>query len=106
MNVPRRLTMLAAACLIAPALAQADPTRVVFVTHGQAADQYWSVVKRGVDTDFVIRTLTGSTVTLFNEATKLAGAAGTKGEFDAGKADELLGKIDEIARVFAETKAA
>ena len=44
--------------------------------------------------------------TLFNEATKLAGAAGTKGEFDAGRADELLGKIDEIARVFAETKAA
>jgi simple sugar transport system substrate-binding protein len=30
-------------------LAQADPTRVVFVTHGQAADQFWSVVKRGMD---------------------------------------------------------
>src|SRR3954470_18077711 len=44
--------------------------------------------------------------TLFNEATKLAGASGTKGELDAGKADELLGKIDEIARIFAETKAA
>ncbi len=29
--------------------ASADATRVVFVTHGQAADQYWSVVKRGVD---------------------------------------------------------
>jgi simple sugar transport system substrate-binding protein len=29
--------------------AWADPTRVVFVTHGQAADQYWSVVKKGVD---------------------------------------------------------
>jgi simple sugar transport system substrate-binding protein len=29
--------------------AQAEPTRIVFVTHGQAADQYWSVVKRGVD---------------------------------------------------------
>jgi simple sugar transport system substrate-binding protein len=27
----------------------ADATRVVFVTHGQAADQYWSVVKKGVD---------------------------------------------------------
>ena len=53
MNVLRRLTMLAAACLVAPALAPAlalaDPTRVVFVTHGQAADQYWSVVKRGMD---------------------------------------------------------
>ncbi|MGH6960414.1 MAG: substrate-binding domain-containing protein, partial [Dongiaceae bacterium] len=32
-----------------PAAAQADSTRVVFVTHGQAADQYWSVVKKGVD---------------------------------------------------------
>ncbi len=31
-----------------PAAASAE-TRVVFVTHGQAADQYWSVVKKGVD---------------------------------------------------------
>jgi simple sugar transport system substrate-binding protein len=31
-----------------PATAAAQ-TRVVFVTHGQAADQYWSVVKKGVD---------------------------------------------------------
>ncbi|MFL6151564.1 MAG: superoxide dismutase, Ni [Ornithinibacter sp.] len=44
--------------------------------------------------------------TLVNEATKLAGAAGTKGELDAAKADELLAKIDEIARIFAETKKA
>ena len=42
----------------------------------------------------------------FNEATKLAGASGTKGELDAAKADELLAKIDEIARIFAETKKA
>ena len=44
--------------------------------------------------------------TLFNEATKLAGASGTKGEFDAAKADELLAKIDEIAEIFWETKKA
>ncbi|MFV0462744.1 MAG: superoxide dismutase, Ni [Nostocoides sp.] len=44
--------------------------------------------------------------TLFNEATKLAGAAGTKGHFDVDVADQLLGKIDEIAAIFAETKAA
>ena len=44
--------------------------------------------------------------TLVNEATKLAGASGTKGELDAAKADELLAKIDEIARIFAETKKA
>ncbi len=43
---------------------------------------------------------------LFNDATKLAGAAGTKGTADAGKADELLGKIDEIAAIFWETKKA
>ena len=43
---------------------------------------------------------------LFNEATKLAGAAGTKGSSDAGKADELLAKIDEIAKIFWETKQA
>ena len=43
---------------------------------------------------------------LFNEATKLAGAAGTKGGVDAAKADELLAKIDEIAKIFWETKNA
>ena len=42
--------------------------------------------------------------TLFNEATKLAGAAGTKGSVDAGVADELLGKIEEISKIFWETK--
>ena len=44
--------------------------------------------------------------TLVNEATKLAGATGTKGEMDAAKADELLAKIDEIAEIFWETKKA
>ena len=43
---------------------------------------------------------------LFNEATKLAGAAGAKGTFDAEVADQLLAKIDEIAQIFAETKQA
>ncbi|MET9344342.1 MULTISPECIES: superoxide dismutase, Ni [unclassified Nonomuraea] len=43
---------------------------------------------------------------LFWEATKLAGAAGGKGTVDVDKADELLGKIDEIAKIFWETKAA
>ncbi len=44
--------------------------------------------------------------TLFNEATKAAGAAGTKGSWDVAKADELLAKIDEIAAIFWETKKA
>ena len=44
--------------------------------------------------------------TLVNEATKLAGASGTKGELDPAKADELLAKIDEIAEIFWETKKA
>src|ERR671913_2409330 len=35
--------------------------------------------------------------TLVNEATKLAGASGTKGTLDAEVADQLLAKIDEIA---------
>jgi nickel superoxide dismutase len=43
---------------------------------------------------------------LFNEATKLAGAAGTKGSSDVATADELLAKIDEIAKIFWETKQA
>ena len=44
--------------------------------------------------------------TLVNEATKLAGATGTKGERSVEKADELLAKIDEIAEIFWETKKA
>ena len=44
--------------------------------------------------------------TLINEATKLAGASGTKGEFDEATADELLAKIDEIDKIFKETKKA
>ena len=44
--------------------------------------------------------------TLVNEATKLAGAGGTKGELDVAKADELLAKIDRIAEIFWETKKA
>lgn len=43
---------------------------------------------------------------LFNQATKLAGAGGTKGTTDAAVADDLLTKIDEIAAIYWETKAA
>ncbi|HEY0698807.1 MAG TPA: superoxide dismutase, Ni [Micromonospora sp.] len=43
---------------------------------------------------------------LFNEATKLAGATGAKGTTDVAKADELLGKIEEISKIFWETKQA
>ncbi|WBB98095.1 MULTISPECIES: superoxide dismutase, Ni [unclassified Solwaraspora] len=44
---------------------------------------------------------------LFNEATKLAGGGGgTKASVDPAKADELLVKIDEIAKIFWETKQA
>ena len=43
---------------------------------------------------------------LFNEATKLAGAAGGKGTVDPGEAEKLLQKIAEIDKIFWETKAA
>jgi nickel superoxide dismutase len=43
---------------------------------------------------------------LFNEATKLAGAAGTKGTNDVSVADNLLAKIDQIGEIFWETKKA
>jgi simple sugar transport system substrate-binding protein len=39
------LTLMSAAA----GLAAADQTRVVFVTHGQSGDPYWSVVKNGMD---------------------------------------------------------
>ena len=43
---------------------------------------------------------------LFNEATKLAGAGGTKGSLDVAVADSLIAKIDGIAEIFWETKKA
>ncbi len=43
---------------------------------------------------------------LFNETTKLAGASGAKGSMDPAVADQLLGKIEEIAKIFWETKQA
>jgi nickel superoxide dismutase len=44
---------------------------------------------------------------LFNEATKLAGGGGgTKSSTDVATADELLAKIDEITKIFWETKQA
>src|SRR5271166_2946817 len=43
--------------------------------------------------------------TLFNEATKLAGGGGgTKSSADPAVADKLLGKIEEISKIFWETK--
>jgi nickel superoxide dismutase len=44
--------------------------------------------------------------TLFNDAIKLAGAGGVKGSTDVAVADQLLGKIDEIAEIYWETKKA
>jgi len=44
--------------------------------------------------------------TQFNEATKLAGAGGTKSSWDVAVADQLLAKIDEISVIFWETKKA
>jgi nickel superoxide dismutase len=43
---------------------------------------------------------------LFNEATKLAGASGAKGSVDTGVAEQLLAKIEEISKIFWETKQA
>ena len=44
---------------------------------------------------------------LFNEATKLAGGGGgTKSSVDPAVAEELLAKIEEISKIFWETKQA
>jgi hypothetical protein len=39
-----------------------------------------------------------------NEATKLAGGTGTKGSTDPDVASQLLAKIEEISKIFWETK--
>jgi nickel superoxide dismutase len=41
---------------------------------------------------------------LFNEATKQAGAAGGKGSINPADGDKLLEQIDQIAKIFWETK--
>jgi len=41
---------------------------------------------------------------LFNDATKAAGAAGGKGSVDPGEVQKLLDQIEEIAKIFWETK--
>lgn len=41
---------------------------------------------------------------LLNKATKLAGAAGTKGTVDVAVADKSIAKIDEIEEIFWATK--
>ena len=43
---------------------------------------------------------------LFNQAAKLAGGGGTKGSVDVKVAEDLLGKIAEIDKIFWETKQA
>jgi nickel superoxide dismutase len=43
---------------------------------------------------------------LFNDATKLAGAGGTKASTDPATADALLAKIEDISKIFWETKQA
>ena len=43
---------------------------------------------------------------LFNDATKLAGASGTKGSTDPATAEALLAKIEDISKIFWETKQA
>jgi nickel superoxide dismutase len=43
---------------------------------------------------------------LFNDATKLAGAAGAKGTVEGAEAQKLLDKIEEISKIFWETKQA
>ncbi len=43
---------------------------------------------------------------LFNKATKAAGATGTKGSMDPASGQELLDLIAQISTIFDETKAA
>ena len=43
---------------------------------------------------------------LFNQAIKQAGAAGGKGSVDPAEGQKLLDQVDEIAKIFWETKKA
>ena len=52
---------------------EAQPSRIVFVTHGQAADHYWSVVKKGVDDAAATLKVKSKKIVVSGEISPLAG---------------------------------
>ena len=109
MKALRQLTLgLAAgvAILAAGALtaAAADQTRVVFVTHGQSGDAYWSVVKNGMDD--AAKSLGVKAEYLSPETFDMAKMAQLIDAAVASKPDGLVVSIPDVAALSKSVKNA
>jgi simple sugar transport system substrate-binding protein len=94
------LTLLSAAST----MAAADETRVVFVTHGQSGDPYWSVVKNGMDD--AAKTLGVKAEYLAPETFDMAKMAQMIDAITASKPDGLVVSIPDAAALSEPVKNA
>src|SRR5262245_39719840 len=98
--------LLAGVALAAAAsgIAAADETRVVFVTHGQSGDAYWSVVKNGMDD--AAKTLGVKAEYLSPETFDMAKMAQMIDAAVASKPDGLVVSIPDAAALSGPVKDA
>ncbi|WP_095090982.1 sugar ABC transporter substrate-binding protein [Mesorhizobium sophorae] len=94
------VTMMAAAT----SLAAADETHVVFVTHGQSGDPYWSVVKNGMDD--AAKTLGVKAEYLAPETFDMAKMAQMIDAITASKPDGMVVSIPDAAALSGPVKNA
>lgn len=88
----------------AEAPAAADETRVVFVTHGQSGDPYWSVVKNGMDD--AAKTLGVNAVYQAPETFDMAKMAQMIDAVAASKPDGIVVSIPDAAAISGPVKNA
>ena len=93
-----------AAISAAVTIAAADETRVVFVTHGQSGDAYWSVVKNGMDD--AAKTLGVKAEYLSPETFDMAKMAQMIDAAVASKPDGLVVSIPDASALSASVKNA
>src|SRR5262249_27110010 len=93
-----------AAISAALTIAAADETRVVFVTHGQSGDAYWSVVKNGMDD--AAKTLGVKAEYLSPETFDMAKMAQMIDAAVASKPDGLVVSIPDASALGASVKNA
>ena len=90
--------------LSAASIAAADPTHVVFVTHGQSGDPYWSVVKNGMDD--AAKTLGVKAEYLAPETFDMAKMGQMIDAVVASKPDGLVVSIPDTAALSTQVKNA
>ncbi|MCA0431917.1 MAG: sugar ABC transporter substrate-binding protein [Proteobacteria bacterium] len=95
---------LAAGLALLSSTASADDTRVVFVTHGQSGDPYWSVVKNGMDD--AAKTLGVKAEYLAPETFDMAKMAQMIDAVAASKPDGLVVSIPDAAALSGPVKNA